>query len=64
MNDNQGHDVPNVATLNVTDNTNVRGRVVLDQLQLYITNSRNRITYIVTVIMHAEQYKFYNHFLK
>ena len=23
MNDNQGHDVPNVATLNVTDITNV-----------------------------------------
>ena len=43
MNDNQGHDVPNVDTLNVTDITNVKHlrlpdndqkRVVLDQLQL------------------------------
>ena len=43
MNDYQGHDVRNVATLNVTDITNIkhlrlldkiRGRVALDQLQL------------------------------
>ena len=39
MNDNQGHDVPNVALTLLMSNTSdfrirIRGRVVLDQLQL------------------------------
>ena len=42
MNDKQGHDIPNVATLNVTDITNVKhlpdnnqGRVELDHSNYY-----------------------------
>ena len=33
MNDNQGHDVPNVATLNVTDITNVKHLLLSDNDQ-------------------------------
>ena len=67
MNDNQGHDIPNVTTLNVTDITNVKHLQLPDNDQRESSGSTPTIinfTYIVTVIMQVEQYQFYNHFLK